>query len=233
MTILGLDTAGRTAAVGIVRSGELLYEGFVSAGHTHSETLLPLVDTALAAAGLGPADIELWGVCAGPGSFTGLRIGLAAVKGLAFVHGAPCAAVPTLQALAYSCPPGQGTVLAALDARRGEVYWAAFDLADHSRLTPDAAAPLAALADFIKNCKKPLFFVGDGAGLCYNGYGFVPGVVPCPPALRTCRGAGVALAAGAMQKAGQCVPAAQLQPCYLRLSQAERERLARGQALQP
>ena len=181
MITFGLDSAGRTAAVGVMRDEELLYEAFLSAGHTHSEVLMELVDGAFKATGLSPADVDLWGVCAGPGSFTGLRIGLATVKGLALVHKAPCAAVSTPEALAFSCPAGQGTVLAALDARRGEVYWAAFDLESHARLAPDAASPVKELAQFVENCKKPLFFVGDGAALCYNEYGQAPGVIPCRP----------------------------------------------------
>lgn len=233
MITFGLDSAGRTAAVGVMRDDELLYEGFLAAGHTHSEVLMELVDAAFKATGLCPADVELWGACAGPGSFTGLRIGLATVKGLALVNKAPCAAVSTPEALAFSCPAGEGTVLAALDARRGEVYWAAFDLAGHARLVPDAAAPVKELAQFVENCKKPLFFVGDGAALCYNEYGRAPGVLFCPPALGLCRGAGVCLAARAAKERGEAVPAAALVPRYLRLSQAERERAARGQSLRP
>lgn len=95
MITFGLDSAGRTAAVGVMRDEELLYEAFLSAGHTHSEVLMELVDGAFKTTGLSPADVDLWGVCAGPGSFTGLRIGLATVKGLALVHKAPCAAVST------------------------------------------------------------------------------------------------------------------------------------------
>ena len=122
---------------------------------------------------------------------------------------------------------GQGTVVGALDARRGQVYWAAFDLETHARLTPDAAAPVADLQAFVQSCKKPLFFVGDGAALCYNTYGQLPGVAPCPPALRVLRGAGVALAARAVWESGRCVPPAELLPDYHRLSQAERERSER------
>ena len=233
MITFGLDSAGRTAAVGLMRDEELLYEAFLSAGHTHSETLMGLVDGAFKATGLSPADVDLWGVCAGPGSFTGLRIGLATVKGLALVHKAPCAAVSTPEALAWGCPAGNGTVLAALDARRGEVYWAAFGLESHARLTPDAASPVKELAQIVENYKKPLFFVGDGAALCYNEYGQAAGVLPCPPALGLCRGAGVCLAARAVNARNGAVPAAALAPSYLRLSQAERERAAQGLALRP
>lgn len=228
MITCGIDSAGKTASVALLKDGELLCESFSGCGLTHSETLMPLLDSVFQTAGVTPADIDLWGVCSGPGSFTGLRIGLAAVKGLSFATNAPCAPVSTLEALAYGCCPNEGTVLAALDARRGEVYWAAFALgATPTRLVPDSAAPVKELADFIKNCKKPLFFVGDGASLCYNEYSAVCGVVPCPPALRLCRGVAVCLAADALQKSNACVAPAALRPSYHRLSQAERERAAR------
>ena len=226
MTILGIDTAGRTMSVALLEEDTLLCEQTLATGLTHSETLLPTVDSVLKAAGKTCADIDLFGVCAGPGSFTGLRIGLCAVKGLAFPASTPCAGVSTLEALAWS-HTGCGTVIAAQDARRGEVYWAAFDLATHTRLTPDDAAPVAALSEFVQNCPKPLLFVGDGAYLCYTAFADMAGVVTCPPALRTARAAGVCLAARAMAERGEtCYPTILL-PSYHRLSQAERERAER------
>ena len=230
MLTFGLDTAGKTAAVAILDDDRLLYENFIDCGLTHSETMLPLIDGAFKATGLTPADVNLWGVCSGPGSFTGLRIGLAAVKGLAFATNAPCAPVSTLEALALGCLGGEGTVLCALDARRREVYWAAFDLKNGERLAPDQAAPVKNLSDFVQNCKKPLFFVGDGAALCYNEYGELPGIIKAPAALSRCRGAAVALAAKRCMERGECVAPARLAPNYHRLSQAERERAARIKA---
>lgn len=226
MNLLAIDTAGKTAAVAVLRDEVLLYEAAANNGLTHSETLLPMVDTALKACGLRCADIDLYGVTAGPGSFTGLRIGLAAVKGMALPRQTPCAGVSTLEALAWGMA-GQGTVVGALDARRGQVYWAGFDLATHDRLTPDAAAPVQALENFVAGCKKPLFFVGDGAALCYNRFSELPGVLPCPQPLRVLRGSGVALAARRMLQTGRTVPPAELLPDYHRLSQAERERAER------
>ena len=226
MNLLAIDTAGKTAAVAVLRDEVLLYEAAANNGLTHSETLLPMVDTALKACGLRCADIDLYGVTAGPGSFTGLRIGLAAVKGMALPRQTPCAGVSTLEALAWGMA-GQGTVVGALDARRGQVYWAGFDLATHDRLTPDAAAPVQALENFVAGCKKSLFFVGDGAALCYNRFSELPGVLPCPQPLRVLRGSGVALAARRMLQAGRTVPPAELLPDYHRLSQAERERAER------
>ena len=226
MNILAVDTAGKTAGVALMRDGRLLYEVYLDGGLTHSETLLPLIDGCLKLCGLGCADIDLYGVNAGPGSFTGLRIGLAAVKGLAFPRQTPCAPVSTLEALAAG-HVGDGTVVCALDARRGQVYSAAFDLATHARLLDDDARAAADLADFVKSCKKPLFFVGDGAYLCYNIYSEAQGVLPVPPALRGGRAAGVALAAARMAEAGLAVPPEALLPDYHRLSQAERQRAER------
>ena len=200
MNILAVDTAGKTAGVALLQDDRLLYEVYLDAGMTHSETLMPMIDTCLKMCGMTCADIDLYGVNAGPGSFTGLRIGLAAVKGLAFPRETLCAPVSTLEALA-AAHTGEGTVLCALDARRAQVYSAAFDLETHERLMDDDARAVADLVEFVENCKKPLFFVGDGAALCYNKYGNVP--------------------------RGEAVLPEALLPDYHRLSQAERERAER------
>ena len=213
MNLLAVDTAGKTAAVAVLRDDTLLYEAQCNNGLTHSETLLPMIDTALKASGLTVDELDVLGVTNGPGSFTGLRIGLAVIKGLALPRQLPCAGVSTMAALAYGLA-GEGTAIGAQDAR-------------HDRLTEDAAAPIASLENFVQSCKKPLFFVGDGASLCYNVYKSVPGVAAAPSALQILRGAGVALAAKAMWERGECVPPAALLPDYHRLSQAERERAER------
>ena len=213
MNILAVDTAGKTAGVALLQDDRLLYEVYLDAGMTHSETLMPMIDTCLKTCGMTCADIDLYGVNAGPGSFTGLRIGLAAVKGLAFPRETLCAPVSTLEALA-AAHTGEGTVLCALDAT-------------HQRLLEDDARAVADLAQFVENCKKPLFFVGDGASLCYNKYGSVPGVLETPPALRGGWAAAVALVAKQMAEAGQAVLPEALLPDYHRLSQAERERAER------
>ena len=226
MNILAVDTAGKTVGVALLQDDRLLYECYLDAGMTHSETLMPLIDNCLKLCGMGCKDIDLYGVNAGPGSFTGLRIGLAAVKGLAFPRETLCAPVSTLEALA-AAHTGCGTVLCALDARRAQVYSAAFDLETHERLMDDDARAVADLAEFVENCKKPLFFVGDGAALCYNKYDNVPGVLCVPPALRNGRAAAVAYVAGQMAQRGEAVLPEALLPDYHRLSQAERERAER------
>lgn len=226
MYILAIDTAGRSASVALLRDETLLYETVCNCGLTHSETLMPMVDAALKTGGVRPEGLDLYAVTCGPGSFTGLRIGLAAVKGMALPANTLCAGVSTLEAQAW-CHTGSGTVIAAMDARRGQVYWAAFDLETHARLTPDAAAPAAEAAAFAQSCKKPVIYVGDGAALCYN---MDRQALPCPPALQVARAAGAGLAARALWESGRCVPPAQLMPNYLRLSQAERERAEREAA---
>ena len=118
-------------------------------------------------------------------------------------------------------------MLCALDARRAQVYSAAFDLETHERLMDDDARAVADLAEFVENCKKPLFFVGDGAALCYNKYGNVPGVLCVPPALRNGRAAAAAYVAEQMAQRGEAVLPEALLPDYHRLSQAERERAER------
>ena len=142
MNILAVDTAGKTLGVALLQDDRLLYECYLDAGMTHSETLMPLIDNCLKLCGMGCKDIDLYGVNAGPGSFTGLRIGLAAVKGLAFPRETLCAPVSTLEALA-AAHTGSGTVLCALDARRAQVYSAAFDLETHERLMDDDARAVA------------------------------------------------------------------------------------------
>lgn len=158
MNILAVDTAGKTVGVALMQGDRLLYECYLDAGMTHSETLMPLIDGCLRLCGLACKDIDLFGVNAGPGSFTGLRIGLAAVKGLAFPRETLCAPVSTLEALA-AAHTGEGTVLCALDARRAQVYSAAFDLATHARLLDDDARAVADLAQFVENCKSPCFLL--------------------------------------------------------------------------
>ncbi len=225
MTIFGLDSAGKTAGVAVLQDGRLIYESYLSTGHTHSETLLCLCKNALDAVGMKTADIDVFAAAAGPGSFTGLRIGLAAVKGLAFVHDTPCAAVSTLEALAYTAGI-DGTFLCALDARRKEVYWSAFCRKDGAvqRLCPDQSGPAASLAEFIAEQDGPVWIMGDGAEIVLAAVGQDCGAKLFPEDYRLGRAGGVCRAAYA---SGETIPAPALTPDYHRLSQAERERAER------
>lgn len=225
MNYFVLDSYGKTASVVIATTDSVLFEKVEANGYTHSETLLPLCLEAFEKTDLTASDIDVFGVTVGPGSFTGLRIGLATIKGLAFPSSTPVAPVSTLAALAHTCET-DGTILAALDARRNEVYNAFFEKEGnhYTRLTPDNACAVTALEDFVKNCKKPLSIVGDGATLCYNVFKSVDGVLP-PLTTPVNVAKGALFFTKQMQKDGQLIPPAQLAPVYLRLSQAERERL--------
>ena len=176
-------------------------------------------------------DMDLLAAANGPGSFTGLRIGVSALKGLAWALEKPCCGVSTLAAMARNLAHMEGLIICAMDARRSQVYNALFLAHDGvlTRQCPDRAIGLAELAEEIKNRPEPKFVVGDGAGLCYNH--LLEQDIPCrmaPPQLVMQNAVGVALAAEEMAAAGQVTTARDLVPVYLRLSQAERERLARG-----
>lgn len=228
MICLGIESAGKTASVAIMQDNHLLYEATLKTGLTHSESLLEMVHTALTQTKLSCADVGLWAVTAGPGSFTGLRIGLALVKGIALANNAPCLGVSTLQAQAW-LTAGVQTVLVTLDARRGQVYAGGFSAPQEGQapqcLLPEGAYAIEQLQEFILSCKKPLIFVGDGAEICYNIYTSIPGVIQWPGFLSESRAVGVCLVALHQAKQGNLQSSSQLLPCYHRLSQAERERL--------
>ena len=231
MKILAIETSAKRVSAAVVENGVPLASAYQNMGLTHSRTLMPLVDGMLSAAGLRVQDMDLLAAANGPGSFTGLRIGVSALKGLAWALEKPCCGVSTLAAMARNLAHMEGLIICAMDARRNQVYNALFLAHDGvlTRQCPDRAIGLAELAEEIKNRPEPKFVVGDGAGLCYNH--LLEQDVPCrmaPPQLVMQNAVGVALAAEEMAAAGQVTTARDLVPVYLRLSQAERERLARG-----
>ena len=231
MKILAIETSAKSVSAAVVENGVPLASAYQNMGLTHSRTLMPLVDGMLSAAGLRVQDMDLLAAANGPGSFTGLPIGVSALKGLAWALEKPCCGVSTLAAMARNLAHMEGLIICAMDARRNQVYNALFLAHDGvlTRQCPDRAIGLAELAEEIKNRPEPKFVVGDGAGLCYNH--LLEQDVPCrmaPPQLVMQNAVGVALAAEEMAAAGQVTTARDLVPVYLRLSQAERERLARG-----
>lgn len=235
MNILALDASGKTAGICLTQNGKQLYSKTLCEGLTHSETLLPLVQQGLAACGLTVAQIDLYAITNGPGSFTGLRIGIALIKGLAMVHNTPVVGVSTLHALAAGCTLN-GTIVAALDARRGEVYWAAFKRENGhlTRLTPDTAGPVEQIAEYGFFSNSPVFFIGDGAKICYTSFKLCSGIQNAPPAASLGIAQGAAfLAENRTAEQEKNTSASQLVPVYLRLSQAERERKARLLAATP
>ena len=230
MKILAFETSAKAASVALMEKGKLLGESYQNTGLTHSQTLMVMAEDLLKACNLTAKDVEAVAVAAGPGSFTGVRIGVAAAKGFAWGAELPCYGVSTLEAMARNLGVYQGYVVPAMDARRSQVYTAIFhgEKGVLSRVEEDMAISLEELKEKIKNYEEPVFLVGDGAVLCYNTLlEEVTGLVLPPEHRQHQRAAGVALAAQAMADAGETGNGAELTPNYLRLSQAERERAAR------
>lgn len=218
MTIFALDAASKTASVAIMQNDCLIYESYLSNGLTHSETLMPLVENAFKITGLGPADIQLYAVNAGPGSFTGLRIGMALIKGMAMPHNTLCAGVSTLESMAYTFS-GEGRVICSLNARRGQVYYAVFDIVNGhiTRICEDTAA---VASDLIQYATPNIYLMGDGADIVQDALGSEFSSKLYQPHLMQGRAFGVALC-GAKQE--PCT-AGELEVNYHRLSQAQQQR---------
>lgn len=232
MRILAFETSAKAASVALMEDGKLLGESYQNTGLTHSQTLMAMAEELMRTCGLAPEDIGAAAVAAGPGSFTGVRIGVAAAKGFAWGRDIPCCGVSTLEAMALNLGIWQGYILPVMDARRQQVYTALFHGENGSceRLTEDRAISLEDLAGELKNLTEPIFLVGDGGVLCYNTLREeVPNLVLPPEHRLHQRAAGVALAAEKSMAAGQTCDGAALTPNYLRVSQAERERMAREQ----
>ena len=230
MKILAFETSAKAASVALTDGGKLLAESYQNTGMTHSQTLMVMAQELLKTCGLSPKDVDAVAVASGPGSFTGVRIGVAAAKGFAWGGELPCYGVSTLEAMARNLGIWQGYVVPAMDARRSQVYTAIFHAQKGvlTRLEEDMAISLEELREKIKNFEESIFLVGDGALLCYNTLlEEVPALVLPPEHRMHQRAAGVALTAQAMADAGDPGKAAELTPNYLRLSQAERERAAR------
>ena len=230
MKILAFETSAKAASVALLENGKLLGEAYQNTGLTHSQTLMVMAEDMLKACNLTANDVEAVAVAAGPGSFTGVRIGVAAAKGFAWGAQLPCYGVSTLEAMARNLGVYQGYVVPAMDARRNQVYTAIFraEKGELTRVEEDMAISLAELGEKIKNFAQPIFLVGDGALLCYNTLlEEVPELVLPAEHRMHQRAAGVALTAQALADAGIPGNGAELTPNYLRLSQAERERAER------
>lgn len=228
MLILALDSTALVGSVALCEDDHLLGEFTVNTGHTHSETLLPMVDAVLHTCGKTVDDIDLFACTAGPGSFTGVRIGAATVKGLAFGKGKPCLGISTLEALAYNAEPFDGIICPVMDARRAQVYHAIFasDGKQTSRLCEDRAQAIDNLGDELSEFDRPIYLVGDGAWLVYHTLAERLGdrLILLPERWRNQSGYAVAQCARKAYEQGATGTDATLVPVYLRPSQAERTR---------
>lgn len=230
MLILAFETSAKAASVALMEDGKLLGETYQNTGLTHSQTIMVMAEDLLKQCGKAVSDLTAVAVAAGPGSFTGVRIGVAAAKGLAWGAELPCYGASTLASMALGLGIYQGYVCPVMDARRSQVYNALFhvDCGKYTRIRHDRAISLQELGEDLQNLEEPIFLVGDGSVLCYNTLlESVPHIVLPQEHKMHQRGCGVALEALRMMADGESADAAQLVPNYLRLSQAERERAER------
>ncbi len=232
MRLLAFESSAKSASVALFADEALLGEVYQNTGLTHSQTLLVMAQQLLQQCSCPVSEVSAVAVANGPGSFTGVRIGVAAAKGWAWGGNLPIYGVSTLEAMALGLGVWEGYVCPVMDARRSQVYNALFYVNQGrlERRCPDRAISLADLAEELKNLEKPIFLVGDGSDLCYNVIREqVPHLVLPPEHRKHQRAVGVGLLALERISAGDSGDGEGLAPNYLRLSQAERERLAREQ----
>lgn len=234
MRIIAFETSAKAASCALLEDGVLRAEAYENSGLTHSRTAMRLAEQLLQELELEPSALDAVAWANGPGSFTGVRIGAAAAKGLCWALELPAVPVSTLEAMAWHAGCCEGVVCACMDARRAQVYNALFRCggAIPERLCPDRAIAVEELASELEALREPVLLVGDGAQLVYEAlHARIPALRLFPEHLRQQRAAGVALAAWQAVQEGRLASPAAAAPAYLRLSQAERERLERTEKL--
>ena len=226
MKILAVDTSATAASVAVAEENKLIGEFSINTALTHSQTLMPMVDELLKNTGLSVNDIDAVAVNAGPGSFTGVRIGVAAVKGIAFPKNLPCVSVSTLESMAYNLLGYDCVVCSVMDARCSQVYNALFKVNGYTvtRMTDDRALSLTDLKLELQNIREKIVLVGDGAVLCSKFLDSeLENVMLAPFNNRIQTASSVAYAAFEKINNGETLTADELMPVYLRLPQAQRE----------
>ena len=230
MLLLSFETSAKAASVALMEESRLLGECYQNTGMTHSQTLMVMAEDLLSQCGKTVEDVTAVAVAAGPGSFTGVRIGVAAAKGFAWGRQLPCCGVSTLEAMALGAGIWEGYVCPVMDARRAQVYNALFHVekGEYTRIAEDRAIALSELSGELSRLEEPIFLVGDGSMLTYNTLSETISNLVLPPEWKQHqRAVGVGLAALKQLQRGDNCDGAALVPNYLRLSQAERERLER------
>ena len=228
MKILAFDGTARIASVAVVEDTRILASYSVDNGLTQSELLLPMAEDMLKALKLDFDDIGLYAVSVGPGSFTGVRIGVATIKGIAYGKKKPCVSVSTLDALARGLSGYNGTICPVMNARRSQVYNALFECrnGEIKRLCPDRAISIAELDEELSATDDDIYLCGDGYSITEKGF-VKTKIKKVPYRQRLASAYGVALCAYDKYEKGETLSDGQLVPIYLRPSQAEREREAR------
>ena len=230
MYTLAFDSAAKVASVAVMADDKIVASYNIDNGLTQSELLLPMAEDMLKSLGLKFSDIGLFATSVGPGSFTGVRIGVSLVKGLAFGRGVPCVSVSTLDGLAENLNGLSGIIVPCMDARRSQVYTAIYssDGEKISKLTEDMAISITELYERLSAYDEDIYIVGDGYDIVKKKL-FELGlqVKNTPRDIRLENAASVARIAYRKYAAGEYISDGELSPTYLRLPQAERERLER------
>lgn len=223
MIILALDSTSVTASVAISENSVVLAENFINNGLTHSQTLMPMVEKTLTESGKNIKDIDLFAVTNGPGSFTGVRIGIASLKGMADALNKKCFAVSTLEAIAEPLKNEDCIACAVMDARCNQVYTAIFE--NGKRLCEDKAILIDELCEELKTYNKTIVFIGDGAELCYNKLsGILENIKLSDENIRYVHASSICrLAEEKVNNGEETIKSSNLVPFYLRVPQAERE----------
>ena len=227
MKILAVDSSAKSGSVAILEDGKKLAEFYINTTLTHSQTLMPMIEWILKSVNFTTSDIDCFAVSVGPGSFTGLRIGISCIKGLAFSENKPCVAVSTLQALSRNISQ-PCIICSVMDARCSQVYTAQFEFDGESykRLTPDEAISIKQLEERIQNNREKTVLVGDGSLMCYNIFKETcEHLFLADENVRFQHAFGVAQVAFEEIEKGNVVSSEELVPTYLRLPQAQRELL--------
>jgi len=228
MKTLAFESSAKTASVALLEDDVPVAVFTQNSGLTHSKTLLKLAENLLQNTQTRFSDVDLFAVANGPGSFTGIRIGVSLVKGLAFALDKPCIGVSTLEAMAYTLPKQEAYVCAVMDARVKQVYNAIFDLQSASpvRICEDRAISLDTLQQHLQKLERPVVFIGDGSELCAAAFKMPEALLPPHMRYQNAYGVGRLAVNTFCSQAAETDPA-KLVPHYLRLPQAERERLQR------
>ena len=231
MITLAFDSVAKIASVALCDGERVLAQYSIDNGMTQSELLLPMAESILSSVGLSFSDVELYACTTGPGSFTGVRIGVSLIKGLAFGKNTPCVSVSSLESLAENAAGLCGVIIPVMDARRSQVYCAIFesDGKGLTRVSEDMAIPLTTLKELLEKYEgTPIYLVGDGYGVAAAALTNL-GITLCntPEGIRGQSAASCAKVAYRKYIRGEAIADTELAPTYLRLPQAERERLER------
>ena len=226
MKLLAIECSAKPVSAAVIEDGKIISYAFSSINLTHSQTLFPIIENTLSAAKMTFSDIEAIGVATGPGSFTGLRIGIAGAKGLAQPKSLKCAGVSTLLSAAYMFKGRDAVICPVLDARCGQVYNALFKVNGEviERLCDDRAVMIEDLVKEIKAITdKKVILCGDAAKAVFVAAGESENITLAPAPIIMQNATGVGLCAYDLISKGDFVSAADLTPAYLKLPQAERE----------